>query len=68
VSQWRSAKNNGGWAYLGSSVDEAPRSSALGVRIEAPKGVGVVVPFPTVGWGLSPRKKNAFGSQNGEFW
>jgi len=26
--------------YAGSSVDEAPRSSALGVRIEASKGVG----------------------------
>ena len=37
-----------------SSVDEAPRSSAVLMRIEAPKGVGVFF--------------FAFGSQNCEFW
>ena len=50
-----------------SSVDQAPRSSAVGARIEAPKGVGC-------GEGVSPYLRGglcriffAFVS-NGEFW
>jgi len=53
-------------------LDElASRSSALGVRIEAPKEVwvGRGVPFPTErkDLGKGGAENIAFGSQNGEF-
>ena len=61
------------WVYAASIVDEAPWSSAIGVRMEVPKGVGRGCLPPhwgrDMGRGLCPLCRFfPFGSQNGEFW
>jgi len=61
------------WVYAASIVDEASWSSAIGVRMEVPKGVGRGVSHPTGegiwGEGCAPSADFfPFGSQNGEFW
>jgi len=57
-SQWCSAKIKEGihWKH----VDEEVRSSALGVRIEAPKGVGSRRGCSFSHWGEGSREKNCF--------